>query len=421
MGRQQWKDMEVWSCRLLVAVLCLPVTVPLFLLYEIVAVPVACLVVCATGCARRRRDSRTGRRPEPNGCGGKSTRCLLGEAIRTSLKISEVGLDWAWMPFWRLFTEDGRNRCAYIDMSQGRPVNGQAQQGSVPSDGEALSTHRCQLNELPPKPPGCCRIVFISDTHGKHELVDVPAGDVLCHTGDILVGWQNRLFGYSRARQTLRSFDNWLSRQPHAHKVVVGGNHDAPLEEHVLDLEAQQLDLEAQQHTAKVVANVAQPFKHATYLQDSGVKLPIETGCELSVWGCPWSKAGSSANQAFRSNPKAMQLVPPAVDVLLSHSRLPRTELHRAAPRIAASGHFHCQHGARFHGIPISRLAAGAGYAAGGRLDVNAAICNDGRRVMNPAIVVDLPMSTQMPSTGTGTAGGHYPSILSGLLSRWSG
>jgi selenophosphate synthetase-related protein len=29
-------------------------------------------------------------------------------------------------------------------------------------------------------------VVFISDTHGRHDSVRVPACDVLCHCGDIM-------------------------------------------------------------------------------------------------------------------------------------------------------------------------------------------------------------------------------------------
>ena len=67
------------------------------------------------------------------------------------------------------------------------------------------------------------RIVAISDTHNLHEdLQNVPDGDVLIHCGDGL-----RRGGDEDA---VRALGQWLASQPHAVKVVTGGNHDATLE-----------------------------------------------------------------------------------------------------------------------------------------------------------------------------------------------
>ena len=38
-----------------------------------------------------------------------------------------------------------------------------------------------------PRPPGTLRMVAISDTHERHHLLDMPSGDVLVHSGDILL------------------------------------------------------------------------------------------------------------------------------------------------------------------------------------------------------------------------------------------
>ena len=192
---------SAWRCRLLVAVLALPLTAPLFLLYELLALPVLVLAGCAKARARRSRDERAGRRAEP--CAAVEVP-LLAVAVSTSLKVTALGGDWAWMPFWRLFTEAGRARCEYVDMA-----------GAGRRGGGVLATTHCSASALPAKPAGSCRLVFISDTHGKHELVDVPAADVLCHSGDILVGWQNRACCSSSwcGRRRLASFDDWLGRE----------------------------------------------------------------------------------------------------------------------------------------------------------------------------------------------------------------
>ncbi|KAL2838044.1 Metallo-dependent phosphatase-like protein [Aspergillus pseudodeflectus] len=64
------------------------------------------------------------------------------------------------------------------------------------------------------------RVVCISDTHNTRP--PLPPGDILIHAGDLT------------ARGTfdeLQAQLQWLSAQPHAHKVVVAGNHDLILDE----------------------------------------------------------------------------------------------------------------------------------------------------------------------------------------------
>ena len=63
------------------------------------------------------------------------------------------------------------------------------------------------------------RLVITSDTHGRHDLIkDLPAGDVFVHAGDFM--------NYGLHPEEIISFNRWLAKQPIAHKVVCGGNHD---------------------------------------------------------------------------------------------------------------------------------------------------------------------------------------------------
>lgn len=76
-----------------------------------------------------------------------------------------------------------------------------------------------------PDQPGI-RVVCISDTHNLHETLtgeeDIPEGDVLVHAGDLTDGG---------TVTELQDALNWLKALPHAHKVVVAGNHDTWLDE----------------------------------------------------------------------------------------------------------------------------------------------------------------------------------------------
>lgn len=63
-------------------------------------------------------------------------------------------------------------------------------------------------------------VVCISDTHGTTP--DLPMGDILVHAGDLTAEgrWQQ-----------VQSQIDWLSKQPHRYKVVIGGNHDFALDD----------------------------------------------------------------------------------------------------------------------------------------------------------------------------------------------
>lgn len=60
-------------------------------------------------------------------------------------------------------------------------------------------------------------IIAISDTHGMHERLALPPGDVLVHAGDATMGG---------TMKEVVNFLNWMGRQPFAYKCFVPGNHD---------------------------------------------------------------------------------------------------------------------------------------------------------------------------------------------------
>src|ERR1019366_4412952 len=64
------------------------------------------------------------------------------------------------------------------------------------------------------------RIIHISDTHGKEELLDIPPCNILVHTGDI--GGRTNI-------AELMKFLVWFEKQPADRKIFIGGNHDIVL------------------------------------------------------------------------------------------------------------------------------------------------------------------------------------------------
>lgn len=193
------------------------------------------------------------------------------------------------------------------------------------------------------------RVVAISDTHGRHEQLRVPDGDVLVHAGDLLM---------KGTLDELRDAAAWLGRQPHTHKLLVGGNHDFCLEPESASRETA-LSL-LQEHGI-------------TWLEDERVTIE-----GVVFYGSPWQPAFH--NMAFNL-PRGAPLeaiwsrIPGEVDVLLTHTppagTLDRTFLglkpgcedlaaavRRVEPQLHVFGHIHESYGARQDGSRISLNAA---------------------------------------------------------------
>lgn len=208
------------------------------------------------------------------------------------------------------------------------------------------------------------RIVLISDTHGYHEGLKVPDGDILVHAGD---------FCSIGEEAEARAFALWLRRQPHKHKIVIAGNHDRCMEQD------------------KGLG--ARLFENAHYLLDSEVKV-----ARLRFYGSPWQPEFASwafnlpRGEALR---QVWARIPVGIDVLITHGPpfgiLDRTfaglwvgceelamAVGRVQPRLHVFGHIHEGAGAQ---------------SEGGVLFVNASVCTEAYEPTNPIHVVDVPKS----------------------------
>lgn len=132
------------------------------------------------------------------------------------------------------------------------------------------------------------KIAIISDTHGSHEKVSLPADiDIFCHCGDFTAGKEGWL-----------KFLGWVSKIPCKHKIVVPGNHDRMVE--------------------KFPAMATREFEEA------GVHLLIDSGIEcegLRFWGCPWTPEFCGwAFMAYESElKKHYAKIPVSTQILLTH------------------------------------------------------------------------------------------------------
>jgi Icc-related predicted phosphoesterase len=203
------------------------------------------------------------------------------------------------------------------------------------------------------------KIAFFSDTHSMHHRLQVPDADVLVFAGDMIGNDEPPSY-----------FDAWLSELPHAHKLVIAGNHDWCFEK---------------QDGRKLL-------KHAVYLQDSAVEIG-----GLKFYGSPWQP--EFCDWAFnlprgRELAKKWKMIPSDTDVLITHCAphgvLDRTEqgditgcedllkrVKKVKPKVHVFGHVHEGYGSIIH--PDFET-----------LFVNASVCDARYRPVNKAVVLEV-------------------------------
>ncbi|MBK8100718.1 MAG: metallophosphatase domain-containing protein [Planctomycetes bacterium] len=205
------------------------------------------------------------------------------------------------------------------------------------------------------------RIVCLSDTHGLHDRIEVPDGDLLIHAGDAT--------GMGTVAQ-IAAFDQWLLRLPHRHKVVIAGNHDWLF-----------------QRDPGLARSL---LRSATYLQDTAVEIE-----GFRIHGSPWQPWFWDWAFNLERGPQLAAkwaLIPDGIDVLVTHGPPAgildrtargeavgcadlRTALLRVRPRLHVFGHIHEAYGR---------------HVADGCTFVNAANCDLQYEPVQPPIVVEL-------------------------------
>jgi predicted phosphohydrolase len=208
----------------------------------------------------------------------------------------------------------------------------------------------------------------MSDTHSCHRTFKVPDGDVFIHAGDITKDGEI---------DTVYDFSIWLAELPHAHKIVIPGNHDF-----CLDIKSPRYD----EHARRMIER----RENIHYLLDAA-----RTVAGLRFYGAPW--VSNLVLWAFYDGGRdKFERAPTDVDVLVTHAppymvmdrekkhgvhcgsqfvsryqaRCPRLKLH-------VFGHVH-------EGYGSSPLGAA------GPILVNAASLNREYEPVNAPIVVDL-------------------------------
>lgn len=205
------------------------------------------------------------------------------------------------------------------------------------------------------------RVVCISDTHGLHDQVDIPGGDILIHAGDLT---------HHGALQDVQSFNDFLGRLPHPHKVVIAGNHD--------------FAFERQPQAARSLLTAG------TYLQDSEAAV-----AGLRIYGSPWQPWFCDWAFNLQRGPEIRAMwerIPAGIDILVTHGppagHGDRTAggrhagcadlleaIRRVGPRWHIFGHIH-------EGYGVTR--------EGPTTCVNASLCDVDYRLANAPVVVEI-------------------------------
>jgi Icc-related predicted phosphoesterase len=204
-------------------------------------------------------------------------------------------------------------------------------------------------------------IVCISDTHGAHESISIPDGDLLIHAGDV---------SKRGKEEEIIQFNQWLGTLPHKHKIIIAGNHDFYFEKQPL--------------IAKSL------ITNAIYLNDEGIEL-----AGFKIWGSPitpWFYDWAFNRFRGADIRKHWSLIPDDIDLLITHGPpfgiLDKTiqnknvgcedlweVIERIQPKLHVFGHIHEANGIR---------------QTESTLFVNASIMDFHYKPVNQAIELDL-------------------------------
>ena len=207
-------------------------------------------------------------------------------------------------------------------------------------------------------------LVILSDTHGMHDALDVPTGDVLIHAGD---------FTPHGTLQDTREFNRFLGTLPHRHKLVIAGNHEFCFEQSLPAARAE--------------------ITHAQYLHDS--YLEIEG---WKFYGTPWTPWFMDFAFNIKSEEELgvhWANIPDDTDVVITHgppygilddtvrgvpvgSKTLTERVHAIGPKFHVFGHIHESYGI---------------HSEGKTQFVNASNCTIRYQPTNPPVVLTLSES----------------------------
>jgi Icc-related predicted phosphoesterase len=134
------------------------------------------------------------------------------------------------------------------------------------------------------------KLVAISDTHGQHNKLKLPEGDILIHAGDMSMRGTD---------SEIENFLSWFREQRFKYKICIAGNHDFFFER------SSEAEIE------KLIP------EEITYLKDSGIVIK-----GLKIWGSPvtpWFMNWAFNRHRGYEIARHWDLIPQDTDILVTH------------------------------------------------------------------------------------------------------
>jgi len=134
------------------------------------------------------------------------------------------------------------------------------------------------------------KLVLISDTHGKHNQLNLPKGEMLIHAGDV---------SSRGTKEQVLEFIEWFSSQDYKYKIFIAGNHDFFLEK------------ENKENIDSIIPS------NINYLNDSGIEIE-----GIKIWGSPvqpWFYDWAFNRERGEEINKHWELIPEDTDILITH------------------------------------------------------------------------------------------------------
>jgi Icc-related predicted phosphoesterase len=134
------------------------------------------------------------------------------------------------------------------------------------------------------------QFIAISDTHGKHQNLKLPAADCIIHAGDV---------SNTGKEYQVQEFMDWFSSLPYQYKIFIAGNHDFWFE----------------QVETKIIKNNIPD--NVIYLNDSGINIE-----GINIWGSPvspWFYDWAFNRQRGADIKSHWDLIPANTNILITH------------------------------------------------------------------------------------------------------
>lgn len=179
---------------------------------------------------------------------------------------------------------------------------------------QQLVMHQPNIDNTPP--PSTIRVVHISDTHQLHDYIELPFGNILVHTGDLVGNYIHKGHVQMDLVDQFQTFLDWLVQVAiplYEQIIFIAGNHDTYLDK------TQACPI--QYHRAMTLIQkytTLHPTLH--YLQDSSL---IYQG--MVIYGSPTTmrrdkkRVSNGFERSVSERQILWQNIPASVDILLTH------------------------------------------------------------------------------------------------------